>query len=219
MTINKLTPQLIQEIYEEAVSAECFERENVDSACFDLLCKMDEAGGLSHVVRKLIDMTRAKDAEIPEYRKDLAGMGVKPVLSMQFKNGWPVTGTAGVISNSPRIADGYHDFYTAPPAPEREQIRNEHAEWSRLTFGEVGPIGPLKHLAKEALEAADAPGDLHEWADMQFLLWDAQRAAGITDEQITQAMIEKLEVNKARQWQKPEDGEPRFHIKGSENDA
>ncbi|WET99424.1 dATP/dGTP pyrophosphohydrolase domain-containing protein, partial [Klebsiella pneumoniae] len=27
-----------------------------------------------------------------------------------------------------------------------------------------------------------------EWADMQFLLWDAQRRAGITDEQITQAM-------------------------------
>ena len=69
MTINKLTPQLMQEIYEEAVSAECFERENVDSACFDLLCKMDDAGGLSHVVRKLIDMTRAKEVELLEYRK------------------------------------------------------------------------------------------------------------------------------------------------------
>ena len=32
---------------------------------------------------------------------------------------------------------------------------------------------------------------------MQFLLWDAQRRAGITDEQITQAMIDKLAVNKA----------------------
>lgn len=69
MTINTLTTQLMQEIYEEAVSAECFERENVDSACFDLLCKMDEAGGLSHVVRKLIDMTRAKEVELQEYRK------------------------------------------------------------------------------------------------------------------------------------------------------
>ncbi|EJI7271920.1 DUF550 domain-containing protein [Escherichia coli] len=61
---------------------------------------------------------------------------------------------------------------------EREQIRHEHAKWSDSTFGCVGPIGPLKHLSKEALEAAAKPDDLSEWADMQFLLWDAQRRAG-----------------------------------------
>lgn len=103
-------------------------------------------------------------------------------------------------------------FYT-PPASERERIRREHAEWSDATFGDVGPIGPLKHLSKEALEAAAVPSDPLEWADMQFLLWDAQRRAGITDEQITQAMIEKLAINKARQWPEPKDGEPRLHIK------
>lgn len=101
----------------------------------------------------------------------------------------------------------------APPAPERDQVRREHAEWSQATFGNVGPVGPLKHLSKEALEAAAEPGDLSEWADMQFLLWDAQRRAGITDEQITQAMIEKLAVNKQREWPEPKDGEPRLHIK------
>lgn len=101
----------------------------------------------------------------------------------------------------------------AQPVPERERIRREHAEWSDATFGDVGPVGPLKHLSKEALEAAEQPGDLSEWADMQFLLWDAQRRAGITDEQITQAMIEKLAVNKQREWPEPKDGEPRLHIK------
>lgn len=101
----------------------------------------------------------------------------------------------------------------AQPAPERDQVRCEHAEWSHATFGNVGPVGPLKHLSKEALEAAAEPGDLSEWADMQFLLWDAQRRAGITDEQITQAMIEKLAVNKLREWPEPKDGEPRLHIK------
>ncbi|WP_218793905.1 dATP/dGTP pyrophosphohydrolase domain-containing protein, partial [Klebsiella pneumoniae] len=25
-------------------------------------------------------------------------------------------------------------------------VRREHAEWSQSTFGNVGPIGPLKHL-------------------------------------------------------------------------
>lgn len=97
----------------------------------------------------------------------------------------------------------------------RNSVRREHADWSQLTFGSVGPAGPLKHLSKEALEAAAEPNDLSEWADMQFLLWDAQRRAGITDDQITQAMLEKLEVNKARNWPEPKDGEPRMHIKAA----
>ncbi|WP_375296169.1 dATP/dGTP pyrophosphohydrolase domain-containing protein [Klebsiella quasipneumoniae] len=101
----------------------------------------------------------------------------------------------------------------AQPAPERDQVRSAHAEWSQATFGNVGPVGPLKHLSKEALEAAAEPGDLSEWADMQFLLWDAQRRAGITDDQVTQAMIDKLAVNKQREWPAPKDGEPRLHIK------
>ncbi|ARS97891.1 DUF550 domain-containing protein [Klebsiella pneumoniae] len=92
-------------------------------------------------------------------------------------------------------------------AMDRDQVRREHAEWSQATFGNVGPVGPLKHLSKEALEAAAEPGDLSEWADMQFLMWDAQRRAGITDEQITQAMIEKLAVNKQRSWPEPKDGD------------
>lgn len=104
-------------------------------------------------------------------------------------------------------------LYTAPPVPERERIRREHAEWSDATFGDVGPVGPLKHLSKEALEAAADPSDPLEWADMQFLLWDAQRRMGISDEFITRAMIEKLEINKSRQWPEPKDGEPRLHIK------
>ncbi|EBM0567915.1 DUF550 domain-containing protein [Salmonella enterica] len=95
----------------------------------------------------------------------------------------------------------------------RNLIRKRHAEWSDSTFGNVGPVGPLKHLSKEALEAAAEPGDLSEWADMQFLLWDAQRRAGIRDGEITAAMEEKLKVNMARQWPEPKDGEPRLHIK------
>ncbi|MEC6146135.1 DUF550 domain-containing protein [Klebsiella pneumoniae] len=105
------------------------------------------------------------------------------------------------------------NYPPAQLAKDREQVRREHAEWSQATFGNVGPVGPLKHLSKEALEAAEQPGDLSEWADMQFLLWDAQCRAGVTDEQITQAMIDKLAVNKQRKWPEPKDGEPRLHIK------
>ncbi|MDM3014448.1 DUF550 domain-containing protein [Citrobacter sp. CK187] len=98
----------------------------------------------------------------------------------------------------------------------REQVRREHAEWSDATFGNVGPVGPLKHLSKEALEAAANPEDPLEWADMQFLLWDAQRRMGISDEFVTRAIIEKLEINKSRQWPEPKDGEPRLHIKSDQ---
>lgn len=104
----------------------------------------------------------------------------------------------------------------AESAFDRDQVRREHADWSQATFGHVGPVGPLKHLSKEALEAAAEPGDLSEWADKQFLLWDAQRRAGITDEQITHAMIEKLVINKTRQWPEPKHGEPRLHVRREE---
>lgn len=104
-------------------------------------------------------------------------------------------------------------FKIALASLEREQIRHEHAKWSDSTFGYVGPIGPLKHLSKEALEAAAEPDDLSEWADMQFLLWDAQRRAGISDAEITAAMEDKLKINMERQWPEPKDGEPRLHIK------
>lgn len=98
------------------------------------------------------------------------------------------------------------------PSPERDKIRQEHAEWSQVTFGNVGPIGPLKHLRREVKEVLAKPHDLSEWADMQFLMWDAQRRAGFSDEQITRAMVEKLAVNKSREWPEPKDGEARLHI-------
>ncbi|HHX3700238.1 TPA: Lar family restriction alleviation protein [Citrobacter freundii] len=111
------------------------------------------------------------------------------------------------MADAVKVIDGFLESMA------REQVRCEHAAWSWATFGDVGPVGPLKHLSKEALEAAVEPDDLSEWADMQFLLWDAQRRAGISDGEITAAMEEKLKVNIARQWPEPKDGEPRLHIK------
>lgn len=110
-----------------------------------------------------------------------------------------------------RVLGGVVEAYAKEP-----EVRKQHAEWSDKTFGgidKIGAIGPLKHLAKEAMEAAENPGDLSEWADMQFLLWDAQRRAGINDDQIINAMIEKLKINKERSWPEPKDGEPRHHLK------
>lgn len=149
-------------------------------------------------------------------RMALAAMDNEPVAwTWHYREQWHVTNDerrAEFVAKDGDVAV-LPLYRHAQPASEREQVRREHAEWSQATFGNVGPVGPLKHLSKEALEAAAEPGDLSEWADMQFLLWDAQRRAGITDEQITQAMIDKLAVNKQRSWPEPKDGEPRLHIK------
>ncbi|EGL1303692.1 DUF550 domain-containing protein [Salmonella enterica] len=154
-------------------------------------------------------LTRGEQMELA--RIAMASLDAEPVRYLNKFSGVCVT-----LEQQPNAADDvavYVPLYAAPPASERERIRREHAEWSDKTFGDVGPVGPLKHLSKEALEAAAEPEDLSEWADMQFLLWDAQRRAGITDKQITLAMLEKLAVNKKREWPEPKDGEPRLHIK------
>ncbi len=83
-----------------------------------------------------------------------------------------------------------------------------HAQsvWSQSVFGtdtERGPLGPLKHLAKEAAEAQQNPSDLTEFVDCLFLTFDATRRAGFTFEQLRDAAWTKLEVNKARKWTKP----------------
>ncbi len=135
------------------------------------------------------------------YQHNQYTTAAKQMLGVMAESAWKAGRCAAMLQGK------------AEPISKREKVRREHAEWSDATFGNVGPVGPLKHLSKEALEAAADPSDPLEWADMQFLLWDAQRRMGLSDEFITRAMIEKLEINKARQWPEPKDGEPRLHIK------
>lgn len=101
-----------------------------------------------------------------------------------------------------------------------EALWNEHSKWSQDTFGtdaEVGPIGPLKHLAKEAMEAEERPADFFEYADCLLLVMDSARRAGLTPMTLITAAHLKLETNKKRKWPEPKDGEPREHIqKGNE---
>lgn len=70
LTEGALTPEFIQELYSVAVSCEIAERSGAYMASFDLLCKADDAVGIAHVVRKLIDMVRANDVELRELRRN-----------------------------------------------------------------------------------------------------------------------------------------------------
>lgn len=195
--------------------------------CIDEVAKIN---GEMIIAGRLDGLHPSTAALVNDFATALAEKLRKAELKYGYSNAWTNNGwmTECLADFHRHIAKGdprdvaaycafmwYHGWKTEPaqPALERDQVRCEHAEWSQATFGNVGPIGPLKHLSKEALEAAAEPDDLSEWADMQFLMWDAQRRAGITDDQITQAMIDKLAVNKNREWPEPKDGEPRLHIK------
>ena len=95
-----------------------------------------------------------------------------------------------------------------------ETVRN-HAEWSERTFGpEKGPAGPLRHLAKEAIEAAEAPTREHrleELADCTFLLLDAIRRANLTAEELVEAMDRKQKILNNRTYRRTAEGEPAEH--------
>lgn len=110
----------------------------------------------------------------------------------------------------------------------------QQAEWSQATFGsdsERGPMGPLKHLAREVLEellgidrskvteilalAKPPSRDPVEYADLQFLTFDAARRAGLTYEALLSNCWSKLAINKAREWQAPTSDEPVEHVRAT----
>lgn len=179
--------------------------------------------GFKYPVMNVLDICRLPALAVSDQKlmyNPLSTHAVDAVAAIAEVIGWN-TRRAAMLNHSEHEYDMVERVSQPYKLPEekgaslqlRNLIRKRHAEWSDATFGNVGPIGPLKHLSKEALEAAAEPDDLSEWADMQFLLWDAQRRAGISDGEITAAMEEKLKVNMARQWPEPKDGEPRMHIK------
>lgn len=113
---------------------------------------------------------------------------------------------------------------------------SDQAAWSQATFGkdtERGPLGALKHLAKEAKEAQDATERRvraavdhnekaltiaredfkEEMADCLLLVLDASRRGGIKVMQLIEAAQRKMEKNKVRQWPTPTSDEPVEHVR------
>lgn len=102
------------------------------------------------------------------------------------------------------------------------ELIDTHADWSRETFGsdaERGPVGPLKHLAKEAIAFAevDDAGNLKvELADILLLLLDASRRAGVKPMQLIEAAQAKMLVNRQRRWNQASSTEPVEHVREGE---
>lgn len=97
-----------------------------------------------------------------------------------------------------------------------EEFADAQADWSRATFGSDdvrGPVGPLKHLAKEVGECLSDPTDRMEYADLLFLVLDASRRAKIPANELLDLCFEKLAINKARTWSKPTNDDPVEHVR------
>lgn len=190
---------------------------------------------LAKIAAGRVDARRCNDDEITMAIMLLAAMDSEPAA---WQIHTPETWVTYVETNSRSVENIRNGFGIkveitslyrhAQPAPERDKVRSEHtesvldtfrfvreqhADWSDRQFGNVGPVGPLKHLAKEAIEAAEAPDDISEFADILMLVWDATRRAGFSDEQLAEAVAEKLERNKRRAWGEVKDGEPCHHVK------
>lgn len=97
-----------------------------------------------------------------------------------------------------------------------DEFCRQQAAWSQSVFGtdqERGPIGALKHLAKEAVEAQQKPDDIMEYVDCLFLTVDAARRAGFSWRTLLSAAWDKLEINRKRKWGKPTSDEPVEHVR------
>lgn len=107
-------------------------------------------------------------------------------------------------------------YETVQLGQEFQILYDEIGLWSQATFGtdqERGPIGSLKHLSKEALEAAADPGDVNEYADCLILILDASRRAGISARALVDAGHAKMKVNRSRVYPRPGKDEVSEHVR------
>lgn len=97
----------------------------------------------------------------------------------------------------------------------------DQSEWSQKTFGsdtDRGPIGPLRHLEKEAVEAAEdytagrTDDGSVEIADCFLLVLDAARRAKMSPVDLLTMSLGKQQINKSRKWPTPTSDAPVEHI-------
>ena len=95
-----------------------------------------------------------------------------------------------------------------------QKLQDELGQWADKTFGPRTPISLLHHLKEEVIELMETPHDESEWADCLTLLIDSYRLqTGKTTDHLLDACFEKLEINKNRTWQEPDENGVCRHIK------
>lgn len=128
----KPTEQQLQEIYEEAVSAECTEKQGEEMPSFDLLCRLDEVGGLAHFIRTMIEMARAGQrqqepvADVVAWHKE----GEERTCDIRWRRHDVAPGPLYAVPQAPEVPAGY---VLVPIEPTEAMMLNEtscqHHAW------------------------------------------------------------------------------------------
>jgi hypothetical protein len=93
----------------------------------------------------------------------------------------------------------------------------EISEWQAATFGQATPLSKIAHLEKEVKELKDDlvaknPDRRLEFADCILLLFGSAASDGMSYQDIENAIDEKMAINYARKWGKPDKDGVVHHI-------
>lgn len=100
----------------------------------------------------------------------------------------------------------------------REKQFLDITKWQEETFGEATPLSKVSHLREEVVELQQAlmynePNVRLEYADCILLIYGSASANGMSYEDICKAIAEKMEINKNRDWGKPDANGVVKHVK------
>lgn len=93
-----------------------------------------------------------------------------------------------------------------------QDLQNDIGAFTDKTFGKSTPQAKLHHLAEEVQELLAEPEDHMEWADCFILLLDAANKAGLSMDDVYEAIEAKMEINKSRTWGEPDENGVVKHV-------
>lgn len=69
------------------------------------------------VLKFMVESDHAQTGDVAALaRIALAAKQAKPTINVAFKDGWPIPEMVAIVTGSESLFDGFHDFYTTPPA-------------------------------------------------------------------------------------------------------
>lgn len=104
------------------------------------------------------------------------------------------------LDNSSLICYLVNKFYYSGEIHDLQKMQNDIIEWADSAFPSRTPGIALLKMFSEIGEVIDNPTDPMEWADILVLLLDAASLNGISGDQLTKAFIEKMGINRNREW-------------------
>lgn len=99
-----------------------------------------------------------------------------------------------------------------------EEIFLDVTRWQNETFPGANSLSKMAHLAEELQElyidlVKKSPDRRLEFADCFLLLFGCAAADGMSYDDICDALVEKMKINKARKWGTPDQNGVVKHIK------